>query len=61
MEGIKLDGTYTGKTFAALLNDANSGALREKTVLFWNTLNSRDMGSRAEGSDYRELPETLHC
>jgi 1-aminocyclopropane-1-carboxylate deaminase/D-cysteine desulfhydrase-like pyridoxal-dependent ACC family enzyme len=41
-EGIKLDGTYTGKTLAALKHDAKNGSLRGKAVLFWNTLNSKD-------------------
>jgi 1-aminocyclopropane-1-carboxylate deaminase/D-cysteine desulfhydrase-like pyridoxal-dependent ACC family enzyme len=38
-EGYNLDGTYTGKTFAAVLEDAKNGLLKDKKVLFWNTLN----------------------
>ena len=37
-EGIKLDGTYTGKTLAAIIEDAKSGSLKGSTILFWNTL-----------------------
>jgi len=55
-EGIKLDGTYTGKTLAALIDDAKSGSLRGKTVLFWNTLNSRDFSDAISSIDYHSLP-----
>lgn len=58
--GLKLEGTYTGKTFAALLKDLDSGSLTDKTVLFWNTYNSFDLKPWIEGVDYRQLPETLH-
>ena len=40
MEGLRLDGTYTGKTFAAIIDDARSRRICRKRVLFWNTLNS---------------------
>ena len=59
-QGLKLEGTYTGKTFAALLADAEAGALTGKTVLFWNTHNSRDFSAEIEGIDYHELPPGLH-
>ena len=55
-EGIKLDGTYTGKTLAALIDDAKSGSLRGKTVLFWNTLDSRDFPDEVSSIDYHSLP-----
>ena len=57
-EGIKLEGTYTGKTLAALIDDAKSGKLQRSTVLFWNTLNSRDFPDAISSLDYHEL---LHC
>ncbi len=59
-EGLTLDGTYTGKTFAALLDDAEKTALRKKTVLFWNTYNSRDFSRSISGMDYRCLPACFH-
>jgi 1-aminocyclopropane-1-carboxylate deaminase/D-cysteine desulfhydrase-like pyridoxal-dependent ACC family enzyme len=59
-EGIKLDGTYTGKTLAALRHGAKNGSLRGKTVLFWNTLNSRDFSGEISGLDYRDLPGPFH-
>jgi 1-aminocyclopropane-1-carboxylate deaminase/D-cysteine desulfhydrase-like pyridoxal-dependent ACC family enzyme len=59
-EGIKLDGTYTGKALAAVRRDARSGRLRDKTVLFWNTFNSRDFSDEISGLDYHELPRPFH-
>ena len=59
-EGIRLDGTYTGKTLAALRHDARSGSLLGKAVLFWNTLNSRDFSDKISGLDYHDLPRPFH-
>lgn len=58
--GITIEGTYTGKAFAALLADAESGALRGKTALFWNTYNSRDFTKEIAHVDYRALPGEFH-
>lgn len=43
LEGVSLENTYTGKTVAALLADLRAGKLTGKRVLYWNTLNSRDL------------------
>jgi D-cysteine desulfhydrase len=59
-EGIKLEGTYTGKTLAALIDDARSGKLQRSTVLFWNTLNSRDFSDAVYNLDYHDLPRCFH-
>lgn len=59
-EGIKLDGTYTGKAMAALVDDAKNRILRGKSVLFWNTLNSRSLSESISGIDYRNLPGCFH-
>jgi len=59
-EGIQLDGTYTGKTLAALLSDAAGGRLAGKAVLFWNTLNSRHYAEDTSNADYHELPACFH-
>jgi 1-aminocyclopropane-1-carboxylate deaminase/D-cysteine desulfhydrase-like pyridoxal-dependent ACC family enzyme len=59
-EGIKLDGTYTGKTLAALIDDAQNGRVQGKSVLFWNTLNSRDISDVISSIDYRGLPHDFH-
>jgi 1-aminocyclopropane-1-carboxylate deaminase/D-cysteine desulfhydrase-like pyridoxal-dependent ACC family enzyme len=59
-EGLKLEGTYTGKAFAALIGEARAGMLRDQTVLFWNTHNSRAFPESALTFDYRLLPPPLH-
>lgn len=59
-EEILLEETYTGKAFAAVVRDARQGRLQGKTVLFWDTYNSRDMESLVSGTDYHALPQSLH-
>ncbi len=59
-EGIQLDGTYTGKTMAALQADALSGKLAGRVALFWNTLSSRDFSEIIADIDYRQLPSAFH-
>jgi 1-aminocyclopropane-1-carboxylate deaminase/D-cysteine desulfhydrase-like pyridoxal-dependent ACC family enzyme len=59
-EGIKLEGTYTGKTLAALIDDAKRGKLQHNTALFWNTLNSRDFSEAISNLDYHDLPRCFH-
>lgn len=58
--GIPLEGVYTGKAFAALLEDAEAGRLRGKTALFWDTYNSRPFPREIESYDYRRLPDEFH-
>jgi 1-aminocyclopropane-1-carboxylate deaminase/D-cysteine desulfhydrase-like pyridoxal-dependent ACC family enzyme len=60
MENITLDGTYTGKVFAALLNDLRDPVIKKKTILFWNTYNSSDFSSEIKDIDYKDLPEPFH-
>lgn len=59
-EGLKLEGTYTGKTFAAIIADAQSGILKDRIGLFWNTYNSRDFSGAIASIDYRELPRAFY-
>ena len=61
-EGIKLEATYTGKTFAALLGfvRAHKEDVKNKTILFWNTYNSRDFSDILPTLDYHKLPEEIH-
>jgi D-cysteine desulfhydrase len=40
-QGLRLETTYTGKAMAAVVADARNNKLADKTVLFWNTYNSR--------------------
>jgi D-cysteine desulfhydrase len=60
LEGIPLEGTYTGKTLAALIADARSGQLTGKTVLFWNSYNSHNFASQIAHTNYRHLPPAFH-
>ena len=57
---IKLEGTYTGKAFAALVDDAKKSSLRDKVLLFWNTYNSRDFSETIAAIDYHLLPRSFH-
>jgi len=59
LEGIRLEGTYTGKTLAGLVHDvAEEG--RNGTILFWNTFNSRNLTEATSDLDYHELPRCFH-
>lgn len=58
--GIRLDPTYTAKTFAAVRDfmaaPGNAGA----TVLYWHTYFSTHGSALAESVDYHDLPRSLH-
>jgi D-cysteine desulfhydrase len=55
--GVELDLTYTGKAFAAVIDDAKK-KMKGKVVLFWDTYNSRKID--LEGVSYKDLPPALH-
>jgi D-cysteine desulfhydrase len=57
---INLEGTYTGKAFAALMDDARKCNLKNKVLLFWNTYNSRELSRVTDGIDYHSLPHSFH-
>lgn len=59
-EDIDLEGTYTGKTLAALISDCKGKSLNGKVILFWNTHNSVDLTDIVSKIDYRELPSGFH-
>jgi 1-aminocyclopropane-1-carboxylate deaminase/D-cysteine desulfhydrase-like pyridoxal-dependent ACC family enzyme len=59
-EGIKLEGTYTGKTLASLIEDASRQDLSHEVVLFWNTYNSVDFSDAIADMDYLQLPGSFH-
>ena len=60
-ENIPLDTTYTGKTFAGLLDFIKQKELSNKVVLFWNTYNSRDIsGFLSPELTYQDLPVAFH-
>jgi D-cysteine desulfhydrase len=58
--GIPLNGTYSAKAFAAILDDSARGALKGKAVLFWNTYNSRNLSDVVSDVDYHRLPQAFH-
>jgi 1-aminocyclopropane-1-carboxylate deaminase/D-cysteine desulfhydrase-like pyridoxal-dependent ACC family enzyme len=60
-ENIQLENTYTGKTVAALLHDLESGRLDGQTVLYWNTLNSRDFSDEIADVDFHALPPEFYA
>jgi 1-aminocyclopropane-1-carboxylate deaminase/D-cysteine desulfhydrase-like pyridoxal-dependent ACC family enzyme len=59
-EDIMLEGTYTGKAFAALLDDARHSHLQGTITLFWNTSSSRDLSAAISDIDYHRLPRSFH-
>ena len=59
-EGIRLDGTYTGKAAAALIDDARKQVLKNRVVLFWNTLNALDFSGFIKDLDYYQLPKSFY-
>ncbi len=56
--GIALDTTYTGKAFAALAADGARGGLEGRSVLFWDTYNSRPL-DRMPATPTHAWPEEL--
>jgi len=56
--GITLEGTYTGKTLAAVLDRAGRNA-PAGTVLFWNTFNSIPLAPVARPCEPEALPAAL--
>jgi len=59
-EGIILDGTYTGKAMAALIDQVRGHGTRNEVILFWNTYNARNFYDAIEGIDYHQLPGCFH-
>jgi D-cysteine desulfhydrase len=61
-ENINLETTYTGKTLAALLDfvEKNRTEIKKKSILFWNTFNSRDYSEILSKLNYKDLPKNLH-
>lgn len=57
---LQLDEMFSANAFAALLADGEAGQLRDKTVLWWNSYNSRDFSSQIAGADYHQLPKYFH-
>ncbi|MDD3719016.1 MAG: pyridoxal-phosphate dependent enzyme [Actinomycetota bacterium] len=59
LEGLQLEGTYTGKALAAAL-EMGRGLSGDESVLFVNTYNSVDFSPQIAGTDYRLLSKPFH-
>lgn len=60
LEGISLEGTYTGKALAGGIDWIMRRGLRDKVILFWNTYNSVDLSPLVMDIDYHSLPRPFH-
>lgn len=56
--GLRLETTYTGKAFSALLSDAGAGMLADASVVFVDTYNSAPF---PPAGDIEALPEVLRA
>jgi 1-aminocyclopropane-1-carboxylate deaminase/D-cysteine desulfhydrase-like pyridoxal-dependent ACC family enzyme len=59
-EGIQLEGTYTGKAMAALIDHVRINGKKDEVTLFWNTYNARDFSDAIKGIDHHQLPGSFH-
>lgn len=59
-EHILLDGTYTAKAFAALLEDIKTKPHSDEIILFWNTYCGIEFAERIAQEDYKKLPVCFH-
>ena len=59
-EKLDLEPTYTGKTFAAVLDLVRRNRRRSDVVLYWHTYNSVDLSREAASVDYHDLPGEFH-
>ncbi len=60
MTGISLEGTYSAKAAAAVIQDAQSGEFAGQTLLFWNTFCGLDFSQLTSQIDYKQLNPALH-
>lgn len=58
-EGLPLDPTYTGKTFAGMLDFIERRRPLKEPVLFWQTLNSVDLSAHLPEGIPADLPDEL--
>ncbi|MDP3889548.1 MAG: pyridoxal-phosphate dependent enzyme [bacterium] len=60
-EGVALDGTYTGKTFAALLDSLVTKKHKNQVILFWDTFCDNQYDDLITFQDYKKLPVVFHA
>jgi D-cysteine desulfhydrase len=59
-EGLELEGVYTAKTMAALVDMVEAGRLREGPVLYWHTFNALPLPfGPPTAEDVRRLPRAF--
>lgn len=58
LQGITLDGTYTGKAFAGMLADIE-GLSKDTVVLFWNTFYGDDCAFATKNVNVENLPQGI--
>jgi 1-aminocyclopropane-1-carboxylate deaminase/D-cysteine desulfhydrase-like pyridoxal-dependent ACC family enzyme len=58
--GLSLEGCYTGKCAAAMLDDLRLGRLEGQRVVFWNTYDAHGAAHALQGLDYHRLPRAFH-
>ncbi len=61
LNGVELDSTFSGKSFATLVDYAQKGLLEGKSVLFWNTCQRYDFmaNKKVQAVDLNLLPANL--
>jgi 1-aminocyclopropane-1-carboxylate deaminase/D-cysteine desulfhydrase-like pyridoxal-dependent ACC family enzyme len=59
-DGIKLEGTYTGKTLAGALDFLHRHGLEKRPCVFFDTYNSVDLYPTVKDIDYHVLPPEFH-
>lgn len=59
-ENIKIEGTYSSRAVAAIVEDAANGLLFDKKVLLWNTFCSIDYSLLTKNISYKDLPVEFH-
>ena len=58
--GLRIEGCYTGKCLAALIEDLRADRLAGRRVLFWNTYDAQGTAHSSHGLDYHDLPNAFH-
>lgn len=59
-EHVQLEGTYSAKPIAALIDDVAQGVIADKTILYWNTYCGLDYSALTKTVDYKTLPVEFH-
>ena len=59
-DGLHLEGTYSGKTMAALIDHVKKSDSKDSVILFWNTHNTQDFSEAIKDVDYHQLPRAFH-